>query len=188
MSGDECMTSDWHAIGFEDGSRGYTADHLSNHRKACAKHGVTPNFDAYQAGRAEGLHEFCQPSRGFNLGAGGGRYNGVCPTASEGHFLDAYNSGYQLYTLRSAVNVANSKINSKKRELERVEEEITTAEATLISRETSTEDRVLILADLKDMSERTGQLEAEIYTLIEDRAVAEQQLVAYQSILADSGY
>jgi hypothetical protein len=188
MSGDECLTSDWHAIGFEDGSRGYTAEQLSGRRKACAKHGVTPNFDAYQAGRAEGLHEFCQPARGFNLGTSGGRYNGVCPTASEGHFVDAYNSGYRLYTLRSNVNSASSKINSKKRELERVEEEIKTAEAALIGRETSIEDRVLLLADLKDFSERTGQLEAEIYTLVEDRTIAEQQLAAYQSVLADSGY
>ena len=188
MSGDECLTSDWHAIGFEDGSRGYTSEQLSGRRKACAKHGVTPNFDAYQAGRAEGLHEFCQPSRGFNLGSSGGRYNGVCPATSEGYFLDAYNSGYQLYSLRSSVNSATSRINSKKRELERVEDEIKVAEVALISGDTTIEDRVLLLADLKDMSERTGQLEAEIYMLVEDRVVAEQQLSAYQSVLADSGY
>jgi hypothetical protein len=50
------------------------------------------------------------------------------------------------------------------------------------------ENRILILADLKDMSERIGQLEAEIVDLIEDRAIAEQQLASYQSILADAGY
>jgi hypothetical protein len=188
MSGDECVMSDWHAIGFEDGSRGYTADRLGNHRKACAKHGVAPNFDAYQAGRAEGLHQFCQPSRGFNLGASGGRYNGVCPSASEPAFLDAYNSGYQLHNLRSNVNSATAKINIKKRELERVEEEIKHAEVALISQDTTTEDRVLLLADLKDLSERTGQLEAEIYTLVEDRAILEQQLASYERVLADSGY
>ena len=46
MSGDECMTSDWSAIGYEDGARGYTTDRLASHRKACAKHGVTPDFAA----------------------------------------------------------------------------------------------------------------------------------------------
>ncbi|MGH8166717.1 MAG: DUF2799 domain-containing protein, partial [Woeseiaceae bacterium] len=97
MSGDECAMSDWHTIGFEDGSRGYTADRLGDHRKACAKHGVAPDFQAYQAGRDEGLQEFCQPSRAFNLGANGGHYNGVCNSSLEPQFLDAYRSGYHLY-------------------------------------------------------------------------------------------
>jgi len=188
MSGDECMMSDWHAIGFEDGSRGYTSDRLGNHRKACAKHGVAPDFDAYRAGRAEGLHEFCQPTRGFNLGAAGGRYNGVCPASTETRFLDAYNSGYQLHNLRSNVNSATSRINSKKRELDGIEEEIKQMEVALISRETSIEDRVLLLSDLKDHSERSGELEAEIDALIADRAIHERELAAYQQILADSGY
>jgi hypothetical protein len=45
MSADECAVSDWRAIGFEDGSQGYTSDRLGDHRKACAKHGMAPNFD-----------------------------------------------------------------------------------------------------------------------------------------------
>lgn len=188
MSADECITSDWHAIGFEDGARGYTADQLGNRRKACAKHGVTPDFEAYQAGRAQGLRQYCQPSRGFSVGSSGSRYNGVCPADLEPGFIDAYNSGHQLYTLRSRVNGATSQINAKERELEDTNEQIHAAEARLISPETTMEDRVLVLADLKDLSERTGQLEAEIADLIEERAVAEQQLAAYQAMLADSGF
>ena len=48
MSADECAVSDWNAIGYEDGAQGYTADRLGNHRKACAKHGVAPDLQAYQ--------------------------------------------------------------------------------------------------------------------------------------------
>lgn len=188
MSGDECLTSDWHAIGYEDGSQGATANALGNRRKACAKHGVTPDFDAYQAGRAEGLHEFCRPTRGFNLGVSGGRYNGVCPRTSEAGFLDAYNSGQQLYSLRSVVNSVNGKIDSRQRELEQVEEQIKETQAALIAQETSTEDRVLLLADLQDLSERTGQIEAEILMLVDERALAERDLEAYEAVLADSGY
>ena len=40
MSAEECATGDWHMIGFEDGSMGYTVDRLGQHRKACAKYGV----------------------------------------------------------------------------------------------------------------------------------------------------
>ena len=57
MSADECAMSDWRTIGFEDGSMGYTAERLGNHRKACAKHGVAPDFEAYQTG--------CQGNRIF---------------------------------------------------------------------------------------------------------------------------
>jgi uncharacterized small protein (DUF1192 family) len=188
MSADECITSDWHAIGFEDGARGYTADQLGNRRKACAKHGVTPDFESYQAGRERGLRQYCQPSRGFSLGLGGSRYNGVCPGDMEADFVDAYNSGHQLYTLRSRVNSANSQINSKKHELDNTNDQIRSAQAQLIGADTSIEERVLLLGDLKELSERTGQLDAEIAQLIEERAITQQQLAAYQAVIADAGF
>ena len=188
MSADECTMSDWRTIGFEDGAQGYTADRLGNHRKACAKHGVAPDFDAYQTGRSEGLRQYCQPSRGFNLGAGGGRYNGVCPGDMEPDFVDAFNTGHQLYNLRSSVNSANYQISAKRSELERSEKRVIEAELLLIARDTTTEERILLLAELKDLSERTGQLEAEIVELTEDRVIYEQQLAAYEETIAGNSY
>jgi hypothetical protein len=188
MSGDECVTSDWYAIGFEDGSRGYTSDQLGNHRKACAKHGVTPDFEAYQAGRNEGLVEFCQPARGFSLGSNGGQYRGVCSAHNEARFLDAYNSGYHLYNLRSKVNAANYRIGANQQEMEQTQALIREKEAALIARDTLTEERIVLIADLKDLAERVGQLESEMYSHIEDRTLYEQQLQSYEAVLADSGY
>jgi hypothetical protein len=188
MSADECAVSDWHTIGYEDGARGYSADQIGRHRKACAKHGVAPDFESYQAGRKDGLRQFCQPSRGFNLGTSGGRYNGVCPSDMEFDFVEAFNSGHQLYNLRASVNSATHQINAKESELEHTKDDIRTAESVLIAKETTMQDRVLLLADLKDMSERIGQLEAEIVDLIEERAISEQQLASYQAVLADTGY
>ena len=188
MSADECAMSDWHTIGFEDGARGYTAEQLSNRRKACAKHGVAPDFEAYQAGREQGLRQYCQPSRGFSLGSSGARYNGVCPGYMEVDFVNAYNSGHQLYTLRSRVNSATNQINAKEHQLDNARVRIRSAEAALISADTAIEARVLLLADLKELSERTGQLDAEIAALIEERAIAEQQLAAYQAMIADAGF
>ncbi|MDH4254463.1 MAG: DUF2799 domain-containing protein [Gammaproteobacteria bacterium] len=188
MSADECLSSDWQAIGFEDGSRGYTADRIGYHRKACGKHGVAPDLQEYQAGRAEGLREFCQPQRGFNLGAGGGQYNGVCPAELEGDFLDAFRTGAQLHTLRSNVNSANYQINARDKEIKQIKEEMRAKEVALISKDTPVEERVLILADLKELSERTGQLEQEIEQLVADRAVHEEQLASYEALLASSGY
>ncbi|MDH5499990.1 MAG: DUF2799 domain-containing protein [Gammaproteobacteria bacterium] len=188
MSSDECMASDWSAIGYEDGSRGYTSDRFSQHRKACAKHGVTADFSAYQTGREQGLVEYCQPGRGFSVGVNGGGYNGVCSANLEGDFLDAYNAGHHLYTLRSNVNRATSSINSKEYELDRIEESIALNALAMVSSETTNEERVLLLVDLKNMSERTGQLQAEIRELQDYRARSQVELDNYQVVLADLGY
>jgi hypothetical protein len=188
MSSEECVTSDWQAIGFEDGSRGYSADRLGKHRKACAKHGVTPDFQAYQTGHDKGLERFCIPSRGFNLGSNGGSYNGVCAAHREGDFIDAYNSGYHLYNLRSRVNSASSQISTKRHQLEHNNEVMTDKGVALVAPDTPTEDRIRIVADLKNLAETNGQLEAEIDQLIHDRAGHEHELESYEAILADSGY
>jgi len=188
MSADECLTADWYGIGYEDGSRGYTADQLGNRRQACAKHGVTPDFAVYQDGREEGLKEFCQPQRGFNLGASGGRYSGVCPAHLEPNFLDAFRTGSQLHALRANVNSANYAISAKEAELENIRDTIRAKEAAVIAAETTVQDRILAVSDLKDLNERTGQLEAEILDLVEERAHHERQLLEYEQVLADSGY
>lgn len=190
MSEEECVTGDWAAIGYEDGSRGYTMEQFSNRRQACAKHGVAPDFRAYQEGRDEGLVRYCQPSRGYNLGVSGGRYNGVCDAALEEEFLDAYRIGHELYVLRRNVSDASSRIYAKESELERLETDMRAAEARLISddEEITMQDRVLLLADLKDMAERKGELEAEIEMLIADRARHEQALAEYQQTVAAFGF
>ncbi len=188
MSDEECMATDWSAVGYEDGARGYTAESFSRHRKACAKHGITADFGDYQAGRAQGLMEYCQPGRGYDVGVSGGRYYGVCSVDLEPDFLDAYNEGYHLYTLRSNVNRANSGIHAKEQELENVHGSIRAKEAALIDPTTTMEERILLLADLKDLSERTGQLEAEIQALYEERARHQAELENYQAQAVDYGY
>jgi hypothetical protein len=86
------------------------------------------------------------------------------------------------------VKRANSKIGAKERELENVAKSMRTKEAALIDSETTTEDRILLLADLKEMSERTGELEAEIRDLYEQRARYQVELENYQVSVADYGY
>ena len=188
MSSEECVATDWSAVGYEDGARGYTTERFTNHRKACAKHGVTANFDAYQQGREQGLVEYCQPGRGYNVGVSGGRYYGVCSVDLEADFLDAYNAGYHLYTLRSNVSRASASISGKERELEVVHAEMRKKEAALIDSETTMEERILLLADLKELSERTGKLEAEIQDLYEQRARHQVELDNYQASVVDYGY
>ena len=188
MSADECVASDWSAVGFEDGSRGYTSERFGSHRKACAKHGITADFQAYQRGRDQGLVEFCQPGRAFSYGVNGGNYNGVCAADMEPEFLEAYHAGRKLYTLRANVSRANSAIYARESELEAAENRIVAAQLALISDETTTEERLALLAELKELSERTGNLESEIKQLVADRARFEQDLQYYEQTVAAYGY
>lgn len=188
MNAEECAASDWKAVGFEDGARGYTSDRFSQHRKACAKHGITADFDAYQAGRTQGLQEFCQPSRGFSHGVGGGQYFGVCPHELEAGFVDAYNAGHKLYGLRANVNSTNSAIYARQNELKNAESRIAQIGVALIDDDTTKEQRVELLVEMKQLSERSGELETEIESLVGERARAEQELESYQQTLTAYGY
>ena len=49
-------------------------------------------------------------------------------------------------------------------------------------------ETMVLVADLKELAERAGQLEAEIDLLIDERARHEERLAAYESSLAYSGY
>jgi len=188
MSADECAMSDWSAVGYEDGARGYTSERFGQHRKACAKHGVSADFQAYQQGRSQGLREYCQPGRGYTVGVNGGRYNGVCPVELEGEFIEAYNSGYKLFSMRAAVSNANSAIYARQGELKYAEDRIVAIGIELISDKTTTEQRIALLAEMKDLSERKGELESEIENLVAERARAEQELQYYEQTVADDRY
>ena len=188
MSDEECLATDWSAVGYEDGARGYTAERFSRHRTACAKHGITADFGAYQAGREQGLVEYCQPGRGYDVGVSGGRYQGVCSADLEPDFLDAYNAGYHLYTLRANVNRANANISARERELERIKKDMRDKEKALIAPETTTEERIELVAELKDLSERTGELETQIQVLYQERARAQAELENYQSRTVETFY
>ena len=121
MSANECMATDWRTVGYEDGVSGYSGDRVGHYRKACTKHGVSPDLNSYQHGRDQGLQEFCKPLNGFRTGAHGRGYNGICPDELDGPFLEAYESGRQLYNLRSRVGGAANEINSMRAESEQID-------------------------------------------------------------------
>ena len=106
----------------------------------------------------------------------------------EPEFLDAYRVGQRLYTLRSHVSSASSQIYNKEQEIESIEHEVRDKQALLISEQTTTADRVLLLADLKHLSERIGELESDIDALIADRARHEQELYHYEQTVSAYGY
>ena len=98
LSKEECLRGDWRGIGYKDGTEGHHADRINKHTKACAKHEIRPDFNAYEAGRQQGLEQvYCKPRNGYQLGLGGYRANNVCPPHMEAGFNEAYRYGKDIY-------------------------------------------------------------------------------------------
>jgi len=168
MSKDECLAVDWRTVGYEDGVEGYPGDHIAQHRKACAKYGVRADLALYQEGRNQGLQEFCQPINGYNLGARGGGYRGVCPAQLEPTFLRAYNEGHDLYEMTARVSGTQAELNSKRHELARVEHGVVESSAAAISADATPEQRAQAVVDAANLAEQAGRLKVEIRHLNED--------------------
>lgn len=117
LSESECLRGDWYAIGASDGRNGYTTDRLAHHGKACAKHGVGVEAQAYAAGHVEGLRQFCVPPRAFTLGRDGGTYYHQCPPESEGDFLPAYELGRDVYAVEQELAQLEKDIQALRKEM-----------------------------------------------------------------------
>ena len=162
---DECMLADWRMIGYEDGVAGKSATVVGTYRKDCAKHAVVPDLDAYRAGREEGLLQYCKADNGYRLGNAGRSLATVCPAALAGDFRDAWNDGWKLYLARSAVNKTRSRINERKQTLSTLEKNKASKLAALIGDGLKTDQRVMILYDLKELQQEANTVEDEIADL-----------------------
>lgn len=183
MSETECLATDWRMVGYEDGVAGYSGNRVGQHRKACGKHGVTPDLAQYQSGREHGLKEFCKPMNGFRIGARGNGYNGVCPAELDGEFTDAYQSGRQLFTLRSRVGNASEEIDSMRAESDRIDARMIQVSADILNPATTHEQRAQLLLESKQMAQRKGEIKVRIPQLESDRELYQRELEAYRATL-----
>jgi len=179
MNRNECLAVDWRTVGYEDGAAGRPAERIADHRRACARYGVAPDLGAYQSGREQGLREFCRPLNGYRLGERGGNYEGICPAALEGEFVAAYDSGRELYNLRSRAAAAASRLDAAHREIEHAEHELVEQSALLVSNDASSEQRAQALVTTKDLAEKLGRLKGEIGDLERDKARCDFELEHY---------
>ena len=176
LNKDECLYSDWRLIGFEDGSAGQPGSRIGEHRKACARHGIKPDVQAYQAGRKEGLEAYCQEIKGYNIGLSGRRYQGVCPRALEDRFLAGYDLGRAIYIATAKVYDLQTGIRASENRLVENKKALEEAEAKLVSYGLSRTERVEILADIKSLAKEQEKLENDISQLNRELALAEDDL------------
>jgi ribosome modulation factor len=186
MSQDECGAVDWRTIGYEDGVAGRSGAQIGVHRRACGKHGVTPDLEAYRLGRAEGLREFCQPHNGYRAGVTGAPYHDVCPADLAARFLAQYQAGRDLYVHEQRVRDADAQLNFKRAEIVRLEDAVARSGLQAIKETSTLEQRAQAVLDARQYAERIGRLKADIARLEKDRALYAQQLAAYRATVASS--
>ncbi len=184
MSASECVATDWRTVGYEDGVAGYTGDRISRYRKTCGKHGIAPDLAAYQAGREQGLREFCKPQNGFRVGARGNGYSGVCPAELDAAFMGAYETGRQLYTLRSRVGSTQNEIASMRSEMDRIDKDLVSIGAQILDSSLTREYRAQLVVDSKHLAERRGELKTRIPQIEGDLLIYQRELDDYRSTLA----
>jgi hypothetical protein len=184
MDAAECRTADWRAVGYEDGAQGRNPAYFGERRKACADHGVVANFDAYLAGRAEGLTHFCRPYNGYRLGTQGRPYSGVCPVGLEDAFLAAHTDGYGLYTRRIVLKRIQERLRYSKKRAQEIEYLLAEKTAFLVSPDTEGSERAAVAVELKQLAEEKAELAATIYQLEHDHAQAEREYGRYQDLIA----
>lgn len=168
MNKSECLTADWKTIGFGDGANGQPASRISRHRSACAEHGVTPNLNAYNMGRNEGLVQYCIPSTGYNKGLSGSRYNGICSGHNEKAFVEALEFGLVvnkevsiLNQMKRAYSDEESRIYSLERGLKRTENKITKDKLSELQ-------RYKLIQKTKKMAEELGAAKSNLGPLSDD--------------------
>ena len=137
LSEEECLSADWHTIGYEDGARGFSTQRIGQHREACAEHGIAPNFQDYMDGHRAGLRQYCVPATGFALGRSGKRYSGVCPAELENAFMAAFDEGRTVYRLHQEIDQLQREIRQARSEQEALVREIEANEAMIIADATS---------------------------------------------------
>jgi len=177
MSKKQCLYADWRAIGYEDGAAGRDASAMSGRRAACADRArVTPDMEAYLQGREEGLGQFCRPASGFDHGARGLRYAGVCGGRNEEAFVAAYEKGLMLYGLMQNLDAASSALANAHAEIDALERRIAVAEAALISPATPHAERVELLVEIRSLHQRREKVRDAVDDLVRDLDRAEAEL------------
>lgn len=186
LNEDECRTVDWRTVGYEDGVAGRSGERIGDHRKACAEYGIAPDLEAYRAGRADGLREFCQPHNGYRAGVNGTPYYDSCPADLAPAFVEAYDSGRQLYLRTRRVADAEAGIEYRRREIVRLEDALARKTFTVVGETATPEERAQALLDTKQVAERIGRLKAEITDLEKERARAQHELDTYRATVASA--
>lgn len=135
MSTDECKTVSWKDKGYEDATKGNPV-YLSQHRKACAEAGITPNKPRYMAGYNAGARQFCNYESGIRFGKTGRSASSICngPGLRQ-KFISGYQKGKKIYNLNSQITSNESELYSLDKKIKKARKQSNATEVDHLYRE-----------------------------------------------------
>jgi len=97
--------------------------------------------------------------------------------------MDAYQSGRQLYTMRSNVSATARQIDAMRAELEQIDKDLVSNGAKILDSSITHEQRAQLLVDSKQMAERKGEIKTRIPQLESELLVNQRELDDYRATL-----
>jgi hypothetical protein len=177
MNESDCLNADWQLIGFEDGSFGKNESHVSQHRKECAEHGVTPDLMDYRKGHFDGSKRFCTANNGFSRGRHGKDYSRSCPEQFETDFLAGFTDGQTLYGLKNILNQRTADLEDTYKNIDWLEHAIVDKSELMIADGLNRNQRIVI----RDEIAQHQQQQENLYSVLPElKYEFENALQAYE--------
>ncbi len=176
LSEDECRHADWAQIGFEDGARGKDVLMLAQHRKACAKAGITPDRQSYEEGHNRGLIRFCTYQNGLSLGERGAKHPAFCPGGTQREFNRGYDHGRARFERHKVIQSLSQSVENLQADIDQNHQKIEASESTLLEATSSSQARIQALGQMRELESVVAEQEAELDTLIRERHREERLL------------
>lgn len=184
MDAATCASTDWQALGIAAGKTGKPVQEFGNLAGPCIKQGVIVNEDAYLVGWSSGLEAYCTRRGGFDAGARGDEYEGVCSAETEKAFLAAFEQGETLHDLEQAAKRSRKNHRDAIGDLDRNEYNLAIARNRYINPTLANVDRETARLDIEHHSREVARLTEAIPRLAEVADQAERELAEYTETLA----
>lgn len=97
MNKNECLVADWQAIGHLQGANGGGVSKFDAYQKACAKHNIRADFNAFKQGHNQGVKSYCTFEQGLISGKNGEPTTRLCSYKKFPEFTEGYASGIRQY-------------------------------------------------------------------------------------------
>lgn len=116
LAPESCAGADWRAVGVADGADGRGPGFVQEHVRSCAKVGVRPDAEAWEAGRREGLRSYCTPRNAWELGLAGRPLAEVCPEPMAAELARVHAAGWRRAQILRAIGDTRADMMFRRRD------------------------------------------------------------------------
>ena len=112
MTPKQCTMVDWYQKGIEDGANGKASTDISSYVTPCSKVNITPNVEAWNQGRTEGLKSYCTAHNAYLVGLSGKTFQPVCKVTGPQSvtMIEKYELGRKIHKAQVEINSSENEI------------------------------------------------------------------------------